>query len=1251
MARLFIENGPDKGRSITIPEEASISLGRDQTATFALRDTMASRIHFQIEIRDGEFWLIDLESMNGTLLNGQLVKESKLTSGDLIKVGDTRISFLTDDTSVGALAGHRMGGYRIVERIGRGGMGIVYKAEQVDLQREVALKVLSEENGTDKEFINLFVHEARASAKLNHPHIVQVYDVKRHGTVYYFSMEYVSGGSLQDLLNQDRKIEPDRAIQMILDASRGLEYAHSKGFVHRDIKPDNLMISEEGQIKIADLGLARRVDEKVGPSEEHVVFGTPHYIAPEQVLGRPADFRSDIYSLGSTAYRMLAGTTPYQAPGIRDLVSKKVKEDPKLLHEVAPDIPRELSDLVHRMMARDPQQRFETTAEVCTDLEKIQKQLFGEGEVSSSSGPVPGLVGNRLLLISTLSLLILVVVGAVIGASGLFQSEPELLVESEERPNHELALSIMQTAKRYGLFELDRTDENSLRKGIHEYQVVIDNFGDSQELSIVKIVEEARKLKADLQLDLRELNARALLADLEKNIVVNWRSLQNKPGDLLVVDQSIQAYTDFSLQPEVKGTWAFTVAGKRESHLLRWKTEAGKWRIAYQKLLSEIALLEDRQEYRDADSKMRIFQDNVIRGELQCPVEECGVPEERYHSLLLEYEINSYIKKLRTIALGEYYQIEKKVKKVLEDSPSSSKEFEKALSLLQPIIEKSLGDVVNQARSLHNNVTKAQGDWAYGEAERVRSEQKAVKARVLLAFRAACQKAHEYVLQYQFRDALKQLRSQSGEITKPPYEGLLQEKLQLIGRLVLLIDAIRTDFDLGTFRKSFSFPRMKTEGRIHSLKKTSISVRLPSSGVITFKFNQFLPLEFYAFVRAGYKKPASQLSCNLAAYCMEFGLYEQARKELQSVQMMEEYQKDKTLRSYVDTYLKMIAAGNYTESEEIEAKKRVDRVRRFMEEKDYSNAQSEVDVLRRNFGGTRVFREAQEYIQNVLNEIGVKSTEQDRKSRFEVRLAHVDRALTLTGKDLQVRFNQVTSRIRESKNLKLNPVEQYFHLGDVYAAYGKYSRSNEYWKEARKIIKASGKEKSTQETWGRWLYIQFGMVRNYMLSRDSMRAQSALEEAERLLEASHESQKKSVQETFGSVFEKWVDGGLGRIREELRRAGRRLLITPDDPRLFWKIAESRYRELDDPAGALGYYLFLSENHPEYGKVKSGEAQAAISEIWYRLKILDKAQEGFRKLEDLYPDNWRNKNPSGKSYTQERITSCQNLAARFGWTLR
>ncbi|MDP6957470.1 MAG: FHA domain-containing serine/threonine-protein kinase, partial [Planctomycetota bacterium] len=1212
---------------------------------------MASRIHFQIETRDGNFWLIDLESMNGTSLNGQLVKESKLSSGDLINVGDTRISFLTDDTSVGALAGHRMGGYRIVERIGRGGMGIVYKAEQVDLQREVALKVLSEENGTDKEFINLFVHEARASAKLNHPHIVQVYDVKRHGTVYYFSMEYVSGGSLQDLLNQDRKVDPEKAIKMILDASRGLEYAHSKGFVHRDIKPDNLMISEEGQIKIADLGLARRVDENVGPSEEHVVFGTPHYIAPEQVLGRPADFRSDIYSLGSTAYRMLAGTTPYQAPGIRDLVSKKVKEDPKLLHEVAPDIPRELSDLVHQMMARDPERRFGTTAEVCTELEKIQKQLFGEGDVSStSSGPVPGLVGNRLLLISTLSLLIIVVVGAVIGASGLFQSEPEIVPEPEKRPNHELALSIMQTAKRYGLFELDRTDENSLRKGINEYQVVIDNFGVSQEPSIVKIVDEAQKLKADLELDLRELQARILLADVEKNVVVNWRSLQNKPEELLLVDQSIQLYTDFSLQPEVKGTWALTVAGKRESHLLRWKTEAGKWRSAYKKLLGEIARLEDQQEYREADLKLREFQDNVIRGKLECPVEECGVPEERFHFFLLDYEIARYIETLRAIAMGEYFQIERRVNKFLAGTPSSSQEFDEVLQLLQPVIEKSLGDTVDLARSLLYRVTTAQGRWAYLEAERVRSEQRAVKDRARLAFRAGCQKAHELVLQYQFRDALKKLRARSGEGAIPPYEGLFREKLQLIGRLVLLIDGIQKEFQLKTFRKAFSFPRMNTEGRIHSLKETYVSVRLPSSGVITFNFNQFQPLEFYSFVRAGYKKLTPQLSCNLAAYCMEFGLYEQARKELQSVRMMEAYQEDKSLRSFVDSYLAMVDGGTYTESDEVEAKKRVDRVRRFMSEKDYSNAQSEIDVLQRNFGGTRAFGEAREYIQGVLNEIGVKSSEQDRQLRYEVLYAHFETELERTGNELDVLFNQVTTRIRESKKLKLDPMEQYFQLGDSYAAYGKLVLSNDYWKKARRLIKATGKEKFTSDTWDRLVYLQFGMARNQTLSGDSSRAHRTLEEVKRQLESKNHSIPKSVQDSFGPALELWKEGGLGRIREEIRRTQKKISITPDDPALYWRVAEVRYRKLDDPAGALGYYLYLAKNFSQYEKVKKGEVQAAIAGIWFRLKVLDKAQESYRNLEDVFPDNWRNKNQKGKSYTQARIISCQNLAARIGWTL-
>jgi serine/threonine protein kinase len=144
-------------------------------------------------------------------------------------------------------------------------MGTVYKAEQVDLQRIVALKVISEEHTKDKDFVDLFIHEARAAAKLNHPNIVQVYDVKRHNEYYYFSMEFVSGGSVQEILNKQKKISADQSVQMVLDAARGLDYAHKKGIIHRDVKPDNLMIAETGMIKIGDMGLARGLEEKSAP--------------------------------------------------------------------------------------------------------------------------------------------------------------------------------------------------------------------------------------------------------------------------------------------------------------------------------------------------------------------------------------------------------------------------------------------------------------------------------------------------------------------------------------------------------------------------------------------------------------------------------------------------------------------------------------------------------------------------------------------------------------------------------------------------------------------------------------------------------------------------------------------------------------------------------------------------------------------------------------------------------------------------
>ena len=419
MPKLIVEKGPDKGRVIHVQAGTTVTVGRDRSATVRIRDTMSSRGHFKIVGRGNEFRILDLGSLNGTIVNGERITDQKLNSGDLIMAGESTLSFLADDQGDARLLGKKMGGYRVLERVGRGGMGTVYRAEQLALKRTVALKVISEEHTKNREFMQLFLHEAQTSARLNHPNIVQVYDVKQHEQFYYFSMEFMPGGSVQDLLNKERKVPVGRAVKMIREAAQGLEYAQKKEIIHRDIKPDNLMISEEGEIKIGDLGLARSPKEKVGPKEEGTVIGTPHYIAPEQVKGKPADYRSDLYSLGSTFYRIVTGTTPYQASSIRELVNRKVREDPKAPHEVNPDVPKRVSDIILKLMARNPEDRHVSATELLRDLENLQRPRGGGAQRVSGGRETPK--SNRNLMVGTAAGLLVLAVAAVFGLGAILK--------------------------------------------------------------------------------------------------------------------------------------------------------------------------------------------------------------------------------------------------------------------------------------------------------------------------------------------------------------------------------------------------------------------------------------------------------------------------------------------------------------------------------------------------------------------------------------------------------------------------------------------------------------------------------------------------------------------------------------------------------------------------------------------------------------------------------------------------------------
>lgn len=259
------------------------------------------------------------------------------------------------------LIGKTIGGYRIEAILGRGGMGTVYKAVQVSLDRIVALKILAPHLVADRNFVEQFFREARAAANLNHHNVVHVYDVGNEGETYFYSMELMEGGTVEAKIRRDGKIPLKEAAAMIRDAARGLEYAESKKIVHRDIKPENLMMGSHGIVKIADLGLAagHQTIDSTGR-----VFGTPHFISPEQARREAVDSRSDIYSLGASFYRMLTGKTVFSGKTVKEILLKQLQETPAPPRELNPEIPEEIEAMILQCLQKEPAKRFQSAREV-----------------------------------------------------------------------------------------------------------------------------------------------------------------------------------------------------------------------------------------------------------------------------------------------------------------------------------------------------------------------------------------------------------------------------------------------------------------------------------------------------------------------------------------------------------------------------------------------------------------------------------------------------------------------------------------------------------------------------------------------------------------------------------------------------------------------------------------------------------------------------------------------------------------------
>ena len=277
------------------------------------------------------------------------------------------------------LEGKVLGGrYEIINKIGNGGMATVYRATDLVLKRYVAVKILRDEFTTDEEFIRRFETEAQSAARLTHPNIVSIYDVGVDNGVYYIVMELIQGKTLKEIIVEERGPLPWKwSVNVAIQIASALEMAHKNNIIHRDIKPHNIIITEDGIAKVTDFGIAKAVSNST-ITAFGTTIGSVHYFSPEQAKGGYTDAKSDIYSLGVVMYEMLTGKVPFDADTSVSVALKHMQEDPVPPMEINPNIPKAVNDIILKAMQKEPMARYQTATAMLRDLAQALKNPDGE---------------------------------------------------------------------------------------------------------------------------------------------------------------------------------------------------------------------------------------------------------------------------------------------------------------------------------------------------------------------------------------------------------------------------------------------------------------------------------------------------------------------------------------------------------------------------------------------------------------------------------------------------------------------------------------------------------------------------------------------------------------------------------------------------------------------------------------------------------------------------------------------------------
>lgn len=300
------------------------------------------------------------------------IAEIAMGRADTSAVGGPHLALLGADAlelDLADPAQRSFGDYELVEKIGEGGMGVVYRAHQSSLDRDVAVKLLAAGPWASREFIERFQREAQNAARMQHPNIVAIHEVGSHDELHFFSMRLVQGGSLATLLQREGKLDPRRAATLLRTIAEAVDYAHRLGVLHLDLKPANVLLDDNGNPHVADFGLARRLEQGLA-ADNHEISGTPSYMAPEQAVAGAQKITpaTDVWGLGAIGYELVTGQPPFLANSAQNTLKLVASAPLRKPRELEPNLPRDLAAIVEKCMARDTTVRYASARELADDL-------------------------------------------------------------------------------------------------------------------------------------------------------------------------------------------------------------------------------------------------------------------------------------------------------------------------------------------------------------------------------------------------------------------------------------------------------------------------------------------------------------------------------------------------------------------------------------------------------------------------------------------------------------------------------------------------------------------------------------------------------------------------------------------------------------------------------------------------------------------------------------------------------------------